>query len=234
MTTRTRRGGRRIVSLAALVLAACSNGGATSDGGMDAGFVGWSEGGVDAPFDSPDTGPLSDPEIVGVLHAIHQGEIQIADFAATHARTAPVIAFANGIGAQHAAADASLSDAASVAGLTSVDTSVSIRQANLRTYKLDELMSAGCATLDSLYVGDVWAIQDSIGLIDDHLLPAVSSAAIRTELESTRAILTMQLDGLPRPDGSMPDASTPNWEAGPFDDTGCAPVDAYFDVGPDS
>lgn len=233
----------RLVAPAALLalasMPACTTSPAPTDAGSDMGLVrdtggGGPDGALDAPFDSPDTGPLSDGEIVGVLHAIHAGQIQIAQFVASRATTPEVIAFANDMASRYQSADASLTSAASAAGITSTAGVVSTREATLAGYVLDALHAETCAGFDRTYLTNHLATDDALHIIDANLLPAVMNTSIHGAMDATRALLVAQQIGPDRPDTGVFEASVPNWEAGPYEDSGCPPVDAYYDVGTDS
>ncbi len=219
------------------LLAACSTP-AADDAGFDATIrYGGDGAALDSPRDSPDTGPLSDGEIVGVLHTIHQGDLLVAQFMAANTVREDVRVWALDLAAQHTTADASLLSAASAAGVVAADTSISQRQASLRMQELDAVTAESCATRDERYLGFQSLVSgEALAIIDDNLLPAVMDAGLRMQIETTRAIVNAQYQGLPVADGGYPEAAMPNWEAGPSFDSGCPSTafDAFFDVGPDS
>lgn len=191
---------------------------------------------TDAPLDARlfDAGPLDDGQIVATLHAIHAGQIELAHYAAAHSTNSDVVAFANDVASRYETADASLTSAASAAGVVATDNPASARQAALAGYVLDALVTAGCVGFDRTYVGNHLAIDDALGVVDANLLPAVTAAGIRDAISATRAILLFQQSATPGANPGFWDATVVNWEAGPYEDAGCAPVDAAFDVGTDA
>lgn len=194
-------------------------------------------GGLDSSPNQPDTGPLTDGEIVGVLLAVHRGDLAVTEYMAANTVRADVRAFATDLHTRHAAAETSLLAAASAAGVTSVDSSIAVRQASLRMQELEAVTSEPCPTRDERYLGlQLLFSAEVLAIVDANLLPAVTSPAIRTEIETARAIIADQAQGLPLPDGATPEASMPDWEAGVPFDSGCPDLsfDAYVDVGPDS
>ncbi len=226
-----------LVSLGLLaLLPACSVQGAPADASFDASLR-FGEGGLDAPRDSPDTGPLTEGEMVGALHAIHEGDLQVTRFMAANTVRADVMAFAVDLTARHTAADASLLAAASAAGVTIADSVIRQRQVSLRMQELEAVTTESCTARDERYLGFQRLVSgEALSLIDDNFLPAAASSALRTEIETTRAIVLTQSQGLPVPDGAIPEASMPNWEAGVPVDSGCpsTELDAYIDVGTDA
>ena len=219
-----------VLTLTALIAPGCS----TSTASPTDAALGGGDAVVDGFLLRSDTGPLSDGEIVAVLHAIHAGQIALAQYASAHSTNTDVIAYADDVASRYQGADASLTSAASAAGIVAVESDVSGGRAFLAADQLDQLRAAGCATFDRTYVQNHLAIDDAIGLIDSSLLPAVTNSALRDAIVATRAILVFQQDAAPGADPGFWDATVPNWEAGPYEDSGCAPVDASYDVGIDA
>jgi putative membrane protein len=196
---------------------AATDGGVTTDGGEASADAegGGSEGAAgSSDADGSDVSmTLNDEQIVTIMHVANQGEIQEAQLALLHAIDTQVRNFANTMITDHTAADAALAtlfavpdagpdadasalDAALLAdgGLPNAPSSISATLQQETTLELQTLMLKTGAAFDLAYMsGQVATHSEVLQLIDTVLLPAASSAQLKTMLTQARTLWTMHL-----------------------------------------
>ena len=174
---------RRLITLAA-VLFACSNGpsGSSNDAGAPT---------SDAASASS---PLDDGQIVGVLHALYEGESDEGRVVANSAARAEIVSFADQVVTDDSSADAALTrDAAS----ESIAPSDSPASAGLRGNTAQELATLKSETGSALAVSFVSFAaareRGALAILDRLLSRYASNPQLRARVASAREIVTDHL-----------------------------------------
>jgi predicted outer membrane protein len=210
----------RTAMLSTVLAAGCSGAGASDDAGHDSA----PEDAFEVPLDGPDTGLLDDGQIVGVLHAIHRSEAQLAQLAMSHASRADVLAFAAESAREHTAADDMLTRVALAAGI--VETPSALGR-DITSAWMDETqaLTEGTFSFDFSYVDfELGNHARALDTIQSFLIAAARSPGLRAELASAS---DMEMRHLADAHALFPDTGVPEGtDAGPIED-------ASFDAGAD-
>lgn len=157
------------------------------DAGMDSSLP--SDAGLDAAGDAAVA--LTEPQVLGVAKAVNDGEIMAGQLAQTKGTLTPVKDFASMMVTMHTAANSrqmALGTPAPSAVMTTVQT--------LASTALTALNTAPMGTqFDLAYTSSQVEMHDmTLNLIDMVLLPNATSAALRSELTTTRSEVQAHLN----------------------------------------
>jgi putative membrane protein len=166
--------------------------GGMTDGGMDGGSLDAGEGmdgGSDNGGDAgdPDAATLTDGQIAAVVTVANMGEIEQANAALMKVQNQAVRDFAMMMVTMHSAAQARAMNVAASAGIAPQPNEVSMTVKDSSEDILSKIEAASMTEVDLVYMREQVSIHMRLlTTIDDLLLPSVSSAALRTELQTTR------------------------------------------------
>jgi putative membrane protein len=176
---------RRLIVSATLVLACSTE--QPSNPSTDAGTV-VSEAG-DAGSDAS-SAALSDAQIVGVLHAINQGEAQEGQLATTSAVRPDVASFASQMVTDHTSADAALTRTS----IAPADSSFSLQLQAQASHDLATLRTQTGPAFDQAYVTiQVADHQTALTILDRLLARYVTNAAVSDQIRASRDLVTSHL-----------------------------------------
>jgi putative membrane protein len=167
-------------------------------GGSDAGPGG--SGGVGPSDAGPqdanagDAGMLSDDEIVAVMTAANDGEIQEAELARSTSSDGLVTGFANRMVADHSAANQMLVSTSVSSSLSPIENPLSNRLRVESSKQQKKLMALSGTEFDQAYMqAQVKDHRQVLALIDDILLPQVRNTMLKALLRSMRKTVAMHL-----------------------------------------
>ena len=137
---------------------------------------------------------LTDPQVIGVLHAANLGEVQAAMLTEMRAVNAAVRMFAMDMNRDHSAADRDLLNVGADAGLAPADSPISVTLTATAMQKLQALQPLQGTAFDRAYMTDQVDMHSQVlTLITDLLLPSAMHAALRTQVTMARDAVTMHL-----------------------------------------
>lgn len=135
----------------------------------------------------PAAAPLSDEQILNVVHVANLGEIDQAKIAQQKAKNAKVKAFAAMMIKDHTDSDAKGNELAKKSKLTLTESPVSTTLKADSDKAVEQLKTATGADLDRAYMdAQVKAHQTVLDTIDTKLLPNAKSADLKAMLQATR------------------------------------------------
>jgi predicted outer membrane protein len=236
MTSRSLRSSRTCIVVSAFaLLGACHEAQPAADAalGGDSGLHG-SDGALDAwPYPDQwappvvDAGPLSEAQVVGVLHALHQQVIAEAQVALTRAGRPSVRVFAQQLIDAHTAADAALTSAATAAGLSAAASQESDAIDLNATRDVAQLEATTGIDVDIIYLATMYNLLGYSSPRAQNLAMQVTNAALRTEIDAEATTFfdeSREADRLRTLDG-FPEAGA-DYDAGPPVDAGAVGIDA--------
>lgn len=142
----------------------------------------------------PDAAQLSDSQIATVMAAANAGEVEHGQIAQNKGQSMEVRNFAQMMIMMHSAANERLTGVMQAAGLTSTPSMVSqTLQAEAQAISM-QLGSAQPAAFDATYAQVQVTVHERVlQLLDTVLIPQADSAALKNDLQTSRAEVNMHL-----------------------------------------
>ena len=130
---------------------------------------------------------LSDGQIVGVVRALNEGEVEMGEMAKMTAAAQPARDFANMMVMDHSAADQTLSDLSQRLGIVPAESDLSTDMRKKHQAAMDELRRKTGADFDKEYATMmVNGHEQALRIIDDKLLPNAKNAELGALLREIR------------------------------------------------
>jgi putative membrane protein len=175
-----------------LAASGCSKGSSASES------PGASQGSEATPPETSETGKnavLTDGQILQILAAVDNGEIEQAQVALTKTSNPPVRDFANMMIEQHTA---SKQHADQLASQTKIIPSPSARANKLQTdgsHMLEKLNAADPSDFDKLYIeAQIDQHKDVLEMLNDKLIPAAKEPMLKQQLTTTQNMVQHHID----------------------------------------
>lgn len=138
---------------------------------------------------------LSDAEIVAILTAANNGEVQQGNVAVTKAVAPAVRTFAQDMVSMHTAAQTRLNGVITAENLTPAESTTSTDLTKTSSNIVSKLQAADLDAFDMLYIQTQIDVHRTVlTALDEQLIPAAKNAAVRTELTATRAVVVEHLN----------------------------------------
>lgn len=175
--------------------------GTSGTGGRGTGTGGTGGSGDAGPSDAGaqdgsagDSGMLSDDEIVAVMSAANDGEIQAAELARSTSSDSLVTGFANRMVTDHGALNQMLTSLSLSASLSPIENALSGQLRAAASKEQKHLMKLTTVEFDQPYMqAQVKDHMHVLALIDDTLLPEVRNTMLKALLRSMRSTVKMHL-----------------------------------------
>jgi len=170
---------------------ATGGGGTTGTGGS--GGAGPSDAGAQ-DGQAGDAGMLSDDQIVAVMAAANDGEIQAAQLAVSKSSDSAVTDFANLMITDHRAANQMLMEVSQSSSLPPIESALSDQLRVAASKQQKRLMKLSGAEFDQAYMlAQVKDHRQVLMLIDDTLLPSVRNTMLKLLLQQMRTTVAKHL-----------------------------------------
>jgi putative membrane protein len=159
------------------------------------------------PLDTAAASPaaLTDPQVVGVVMAADDVEIQAAQQAQSMATDARVKSFAQRMITDHTAANKQVQELAASLNLTPASSGTSDALMQQGQHDATQLSGLSGAAYDKAYIdSQVTAHQQVINTADTQLVPAAQNPDLKTLLQSMRPTLQEHLDSAQAIQSSLP------------------------------
>ncbi len=138
--------------------------------------------------------PLTDAQIVAIVEAANQGEVEQGREALRHTKSDRVRAFAQHMVSDHTAADSKLATVATKEGITPQRNGISGEIKANGEQLMASLKSVNGADFDRAYAdGQVAEHAKVLDLLDNRLIPQAQSADLKKTLQQIRAKVAMHL-----------------------------------------
>lgn len=173
-------------------------GGTGGTGGRDAGTggsgdAGPSDGGAQ-DGQAGDGGMLSDDQIIAVMTAANDGEVQAALLAMSTSSDGLVMDFANRMITDHSAANQMLVSLSQSASLSPIENALSTQLRAAASKEQKKLMALSGTEFDQAYMqAQVTDHMHVLALLDDTLLPQARNTMLKKLLRSMRSTVAMHL-----------------------------------------
>ena len=138
---------------------------------------------------------IGDAEIVAVLTAVNNGEVQLNNVAVTKAVAPVARSYAQDLVNAHTASQTRLNGVITAASITPKDSAVSTDLTQTASQLVSKLQAQNLDTFDTTYIqSQIDVHRQVLEIIDEQLLPNVKGDAVRAEIRATRAEVVEHLN----------------------------------------